>query len=806
MLEAFDKVDMAGLLLRRPTATEDLVERLTTLNRDPKEVEALQALTGRMIRIFQDKPRSSYAREIAALSTVVSPEGYEDLFMAFSSSITQGTADGSTLDSQLLLHLTRILRSAKPHLGPSGHISVPLGPTLRSLQQRLALAVEEAEPASQYQLIVSLSSVLDVMLDVNTTGLSRESLCEPLLNQLRELSNADELRLAQAAGYAYQALLGIPNDEGPYQALWRHASTVAVAGASVAGALSTLDPAMLIDGLVGLQDVPGLIRSMVDVVKAVDDTYTAVDASVKSAAQKQSKWYISLRLAELWIHTGRLSDLVDFCQETPCTKYKGFLCGLLAALERAWCDGSCDPAMIVDFVESCLLPLAVASSHARVGEWVRILADTMKQPSWKNRVKSRARSGLPGKKPYTASIPCLKIRQESASADLLNKAWLTCPAAQLFYVDAGIRNSYVHDDRRLRFERLSGELLSMDQCCINLQIVNYPDGRPAETELPRFALIWATLIDSGRSAVSTDAPVALPSLFDPIAGSQPRRILIRRDAGVGKSTLCKKIVFEYYHGGLWAAKFNRLLWVPLRTLKRISSLSYTLRHWFRNEYFRGSEDGDVLAKALERAIEQPSTWGKTLFVLDGLDEIANELHSDGNTSAVLRQFLNQPDVIITSRPSGLSLTHIDAVDRALETVGFDRKQVEEYVRLVVRQQPAADQILSFICRNERLRGLIRIPIQLEALCYAWVTPGGIAEDSVNTMTSLYKAIELKLWRKDAARLEKAHASSFVTENTARLMVDSEVMHIVSDDIKLLQGLAFVGLTNNIVEFDLDSLS
>ncbi len=41
-----------------------------------------------------------------------------------------------------------------------------------------------------------------------------------------------------------------------------------------------------------------------------------------------------------------------------------------------------------------------------------------------------------------------------------------------------------------------------------------------------------------------------------------------------------------------------------------------------------------------------------LFILDGLDEVVRDLHTDDDIYRLLMSLLNQPDVIITSRPYG----------------------------------------------------------------------------------------------------------------------------------------------------------
>ncbi|SCO92675.1 uncharacterized protein FRV6_16803 [Fusarium oxysporum] len=133
---------------------------------------------------------------------------YQDPSRAFNRAMVQGTADGNIREPQLLEGFTFVLRCAEG----TKRAEIELGPVMQSLQRRLNDAVEQAEPKTQYQHAIHLAT----------------------------LGKHEELRLAQAAGYAYQALLGIPNDEGPYRALWRHTPALVEGAAKVAGAVSTM--------------------------------------------------------------------------------------------------------------------------------------------------------------------------------------------------------------------------------------------------------------------------------------------------------------------------------------------------------------------------------------------------------------------------------------------------------------------------------------------------------------------------------------------------------------------------------------
>lgn len=125
--------------------------------------------------------------------------------------------------------------------------------------------------------------------------------------------------------------------------------------------------------------------------------------------------------------------------------------------------------------------------------------------------------------------------------------------------DAWIRKHHYNDDR-LKIERLSGELLSMEHCYINLAIVeqhrktmhylkkNLEEGDKASKSSP-FSLHARLKAETPDKTIQVD----LPAVFNPRKRGDgevnPRRILIRGRAGIGKTTLCKRIVHDFTRHG-----------------------------------------------------------------------------------------------------------------------------------------------------------------------------------------------------------------------------------------------------------------
>lgn len=318
---------------KRPAEIQDFIKRLTSSDTDPKELDALRAWSKKMIQVFEKDPSSEFVQEAVELSSATKGKDYEELLRAFGNAIIKGTADGNILDSTLLNGFAHVIRKAQDNISAS---SASLGSVLRSLERRLKAAKDQAELETQYRLICTLSGVLDAMVDIGVSGLSQEELHGPLLNRLGgDLSKHEELRLAQAASYAYQALLGVPSDESPYRAVLINALKVGNGILKVAGAVWALDPGRLPDAFENLANLPDLINSMVDVIGKLHEVCSGAQNRVEGMKlqPRQKAWYVALRYTGPLIRAGKLKELEEYIQKIPCSGDKKYLCGLLMQLE-----------------------------------------------------------------------------------------------------------------------------------------------------------------------------------------------------------------------------------------------------------------------------------------------------------------------------------------------------------------------------------------------------------------------------------------------------------------------------------------
>ncbi|KAL5610403.1 hypothetical protein FOVSG1_005084 [Fusarium oxysporum f. sp. vasinfectum] len=365
--------------------------------------------------------------------------------------------------------------------------------------------------------------------------------------------------------------------------------------------------------------------------------------------------------------------------------------------------------------------------------------------------------------------------------------------------DAWIRER-CYTEERLKVERLSGDPVDKHQSYINLAIVKQPErgisGRDRLDEkdsLSPFTLLARQKLEVAAS----DDEISLTKIFDQRKNSgdtdvSPRRILIRGRAGIGKTTLCKKMIHDFMRNGMWNSLFDRALWIPLRNLKQRLGAGYNLSKLFDHEFFQSSTGYGIGGiKLFSQELHKALQHNRTLFILDGWDEVVN-LSGSGDMSVFLLDLLKQPNVIVMSRPSA-SLPPEVKVDLELETIGFRPEQIDDYIEKVHRKN--VDELKGFLQSHTLVQGLVRIPIQLDAFCYSWDDIKSDRTEKPDTMTTLYQAIQTSLWKKDAERLPKVETQSLRTASQKK--IENEV----KEQLQFLEYLGFSGLATDRIEFN-----
>ena len=792
---------------RRPEDTAGLLSRLKQSDDPVSEREkkgALEPLLHAMVENFKNGDPKDLS-EAVQISSVVDSANLEDLVAVIANMVIKGTSDNTLLNTRVLPAIPRVLKIARDTKGATRVLEHMMG----ALQERLTKAIQQANLIDQYDLLSLLSMILDGMVDHKVSGIARMALHEPLLKELGKLGKADELRVSHAANYAYQALLGVPNDESRFQKAMRITLSMIKPATELAGAVGSMDPSKIIkvieESTDDLERIPDLIEKVGDVVDKIKDLYETKE--FREISRKQSSWYANLRYAKTLIQSGAPRMLQILVGNTNVIRNENFVCGLLASLEEA-CLAGPKGEEIARALEQCFNPPKREFKKSRmITGWYNMVADTLKWDQWQSSPDHGCLHFLRlKKKDHKRTLDVFHEGNDSAvDSYLFKKSWKACTEAHRFYADAAIRNYYSRGDL-LKIERITGNALNMEHYFINIVMTQQGDKKTKKAETSPFSL-------SRRLQVSREEnntyEFTLPTLFKMQTLSNgtlgnPKRVLIRGRAGVGKTTLCKKIVHDFVYKGLWTDTFDRLIWIQLRSLKlkfeERSSSSYSLEQLLHDLFFTRDteEDRNCFSQALKKVIDDDDRKKRNLFILDGLDEISSILGSSGVNQPAFGTFLwdllNQEYAIVTSRSSVVGVSTLHKFDFELETVGFKANEVELYVQHVCPEE--AESIMTFIRGHYLVQSVLRIPVQLDAFCSTWSSDMR-PENPPQTMADFYKAVALKLWKKDL--LKRSKMSENMIKDLTPLQVSNR--EDIQDWSSLLEALAFTGMCNDAVEFD-----
>ncbi|KAF9172305.1 hypothetical protein BGX21_008885 [Mortierella sp. AD011] len=367
----------------------------------------------------------------------------------------------------------------------------------------------------------------------------------------------------------------------------------------------------------------------------------------------------------------------------------------------------------------------------------------------------------------------------------------------------------------ITIQRVSGDPLKLNECYFNLvNVKGYEQQERDRTRVQEYAKISsASITDDGISWEHDNINNIPPEgLFDKrdLHGKRrvPKKILIQGRAGIGKTTLCKRLV-KTAQSGLWGYLFNAVLWIPLRQLRAFRARD--IESLLREKFFPHHPDNEK--KALVAGVSELVRAGKVLFILDGLDEIVTDAQAEQGIPLAdfLRYLLNQKYVIITSRPSGVDTSMLPGLDLELETIGFNPKDINNYVKQVLDNLTTAKDIQLFIEQNPSIKDLVKIPVQLDVVCYSWdllpinLDKSGTTNQSV-TMTQLYRTMVHKLFCKDGNRLQKKSHGEYLTIRQFKRLRDYQIEKLMEDEIEYLSYLAYKAMEEDYhVEFKEEAL-
>ncbi|KAF9905371.1 hypothetical protein EC991_001736, partial [Linnemannia zychae] len=779
--------------------------------KNSEETIRMEEITRQVVKEFIDdgEKNATVVDEVIQLAQVLHKETSQSLLRSLVDTISKS----KLLHLHAIEGLARVIQGATP-----GSIdSDDLVNILQVLYERLQ-TIHNPSTSHLYPLLLAVSRVLDAMVVAQVGDVDRVALHEPLTTLFHELESSQNLFVAFQAEYATQALLNITDNDTIWRAGFRRGWLV-LKGA--AGFAKMPDPREIKDTLEGVER---LYKAGKGAVRMLNNTWAAVktgekvEFSAKEGFKFKRIWYPTLRNAEEYIQTGDLIGFQELVTTAPCRHQLTFQTGICQLLGRFAFDMQWDlkaRQATIAFLEALCRDDCIWTPHKGVHQIIFDLISIMDfdaakvlQAKLQRQNSALIRLSNPQLHPWfgtmshnssqdVASPSTLlravqsKIQQETQLAEIYSH--IRPSHASLEKIQSALKTHYLPD---LKILRTSGDDLDIDTCFVNLAIVEAPAQREKEKkELKELAAVFHRIPSSETvRGANIESSIQLEQIFDKrkLRNNKegiPQRILVQGRAGIGKTTLCKKIV-HLHQSGLWADRFETVLWLPLRRLR--GSTCRTMESLLREKIFltHFDRDQEELARTLAIRIEE----GKVLFILDGLDEIVTDIQSeDSSITPLLKVLLDQKHVVITSRPSGLDASSLQSIDLELETIGFSEQNVKEFIGRVLAPEPAST-VQKFIQQTPLIQGLVNIPVQLDVICFCWES---LPQDgSQITITWLYQLMSRKLWCKDALRLKKSSRGKILTQDEINRLSQREIDRLMSYELRHLGHLAFKGLKND----------
>ncbi|XP_038163085.1 protein NLRC3-like [Cyprinodon tularosa] len=203
-------------------------------------------------------------------------------------------------------------------------------------------------------------------------------------------------------------------------------------------------------------------------------------------------------------------------------------------------------------------------------------------------------------------------------------------------------------------------------------------------------------------------------------GQPPKRVKVKGIAGIGKSVVVQKLVYEWAIGKSMR-EFICIFGLCFRELNLIEaplSLLDLLGERFGN-----------LKDALQDLFTAPKSL---LFILDGLDEFKFFLNwnsRDTNigiesklpvaeliVALIKGNLLPEASIILTTRPSTEAPKHF--FQRCCVVLGFEENQVKEYTTKFYKDREVSNKVYKYISNNDNIFVLSFIPLYCYIICIA----------------------------------------------------------------------------------------
>ena len=238
--------------------------------------------------------------------------------------------------------------------------------------------------------------------------------------------------------------------------------------------------------------------------------------------------------------------------------------------------------------------------------------------------------------------------------------------------------------------------------------------------------------------VTQDKQIDIQDVLKPCDSGQSLRVIVDGPPGIGKTTLCRKLLNMWAKGELTHEQYNLVLYCPLRNDKvaQANELKQLLKYTY------DCNEVTTVTEWLQKI------HGKGLLIIfDGWDELSTDLRQSSLAARIIRrEILAKCSVIVTSRSyASYSLLKLSSVNRHVEVLGFSEKEIKVVIKGTLEKEPhLAEKLIQDLEVRDDVQSLCYVPLVCSIVILVYRQSDG---QLPTTLTELYENFILQTIRR-----------------------------------------------------------